>query len=753
MISGHPTLERRRFGAAAAVLAALAPSLRHQRKALATTIALVVVAVALGAALPRLVKALLYDHTPTVIVMFLIVLTADPIFNHVAHLRAAKVSLEAGYDLRTRVFAGVGVTHPAEVDAKVRANATANTGGDVDRVEHAFEALLLGGLGGILRIAAALGFLATINVAAAALLACILPVFFFAQKRLAGRLVAADHARQASADQVATVVDESVTAVSSARGLGLGIWFGRRLATEAHHLDETSYEQLRLQARLHLATRIVALLGLAAVTALGVWNEDSAGDLIAALLYIELAIVGLESLPPMLRALQQGEASSVRLTSLLDPNLFDSDRTDHPDLESPGAAQFTLTGPDGAYHRIASGAWVVVVDASGADPVTWLGGLREPPSGSVTVDELPATLVVRTHRLASVASDARCVDASVRDHLRAAAPELDETGTMELLARVGLSHLGELRDGGLDAPLGVQGALLSTGESQRLLLAMALATQPGALVVGRLRPLADPDVARPIIAELRRSGATLLVTSDIESIASEADSVLFITPESWHFGPHQHLLMTVPAYVERWHHGTRDTMAFGALASAGPLEREAIQNRMITERYEPGDTIYREGAPADRVVFVVSGRVEITTGAGTAHERRLAVIEPGNACGDLRLTTDERRAETARAIDLVVVRTIGRAVWEAGMAGLLRADPAERRVLASILRRGALSLEELVEHLPDDDSATVTATVSNLLRDGALRQRASGELTIGASKRRTTVSSAASDLLDRITSD
>jgi ABC-type multidrug transport system fused ATPase/permease subunit/CRP-like cAMP-binding protein len=748
VISGDaPILDRHRYGAPGTVLAVLAPSLRRQRGALTVTIGLVVVAVALGAAVPRFVKELLYHDTPTLIVLFVLVLAADPVANHLAHLRAARVSLRAGYDLRTRVFAGVRTTHPGDVDARVRANATANTGADVDRVEHAFESLLIGGLAGVLRIVAALSFLALINVAAAVLMLCVMPVFFLAQRRLAGRLVAADHARQASADQVATVVDESVTAVSSARGLALGGWFGRRLAKEAHHLDELSYEQLRLDARLHLATRIVALVGLAAVTMLGVWDEGSAGDLLAALLYIELAIMGLESLPAMLRALQQGEASCARLETLLDADPTEMVVADGP---SSNAAGLTLTDPQGVRHDVSPGAWVVVVDGSGADPVTWLGGLREPASGTVAVDGLPATLAVKALRLAAIASDAGCVDASVMDHLHAVAPSLDREGAMSLLERLGIGHLAEMRGGGLDAPLGVQGALLSTGERQRLLLAMSLAAEPGVLVVGQVRPLADPDVARPVIAELRRSGATLLMTSETESIAADADNVLFLTADRWHLAPHHDLLMTVPAYVERWNHGSRETMAFGALTAAGPLEREALQNRMITERYEPGDTIYREGAPADRVVFVVSGRVEITTGAGTANERRLAVVQPGNACGDLRLTTDERRAETARAIDLVVVRTIGRAVWEAGMGGLLRADPAERRVLASILRRGALTLDELIAHLPDDDASTVSATVSALLRDGALRQRASGELTIGASKRRATTSSAAGSLLDQL---
>ena len=737
------------FGAPATVISALASTLRRERRSLILTLVVIVVAVALGAAVPRLVKELLYHATPTLMVIFILVLVADPVVNLLAHLRTSKLSLKAGYDLRTRVFAHIGATQSASPDAAIRARAMTRAVADVDRVEHAFESLLIGGLAGVLRIVAAITFLGLINVPAAAIMAGMMPVFFVAQRRLSNRLVDADLARQGSADQVATVVDESVTAVATARGLAAGPWFRRRFGVQAHHLDVFSYEQLRLEAKLHLATRAVALVGLASVTILGVWNEKSAGDLLAALLYIELAIVGLESLPPMLRALQQAEASCARLGGGI--------REQGPEIDhatgrqDSTAATLTLIDPRGDHHEIKAGSWVVVVDeGGGTDPVSWLGGLAEPERGKVSVDGLSAVLAVRAQRLATVTADAKCVDASVMDHLCAVAPDLTDDSAVDLLDRLGIGHLVELVGGGIHSPLGTQGALLSTDERQRLLLAMALAAAPGVLVTGQLRPLVDPDLARPVIAELRRSGTTLLTASVAEVIAAEADHVLYITDDRWFLAPHHSLLMDVPSYVQRWEHGGRDVMSFGALAAAGPLEREAMQNRMVTERYEPGDTIYREGAPADRVVFVVSGRVEIVSGVGTEQQRRVAVIEPGNACGDLRLTADERRAETARAIDLVVVRTIGRAVWEAGMGGLLRADPTERRVLAAILRRGALNLDELVSQLPDDSDEIVRATVSALLRDGALRQRPSGELTIGSSKRRSSTSSVAADLLDRL---
>ncbi|MEN9505438.1 MAG: hypothetical protein RI958_1364 [Actinomycetota bacterium] len=688
-------------------------------------------------------------------VWFVALLIADPIINNVGHIRAAKVSLHAGLELRNRVFVGLQSSRTGVPDAAVRANAIANSGADVDRVEHGFEMLLIGGVTGVLRIVAALYFLFTYSAFGGVLMALLVPLYFFVQARLSGRLVRADLARHSGADRVATVVDESLTASSAIRGLAVGTWIRRRFAHEAHHLDELTLAELRLDARLHFATRVVALVGLAGVTILGMRSEASAGQVLSALLYIELAMLGLEALPPTIRALQQGESSVGRLAELLSAAERDQAEADGAArVESTrlpaGPAAIELRSPDGTDLSIPAGAWVVVVDATGTGAPRWLGGLDDAPAGAVTVVGLPAPLALRSRRLATVTSDARCVEASTLDHLRAVDPDLDEAAAVALLGRLDIGHLADLPGGGVQASLGVQGSLLSNGERHRLLLAMAVAGRADVVVAGHLRPLADPEVAGPVVAELRRDGATVLMASESEELAASSELVLFLGVDRWYLAPHHDLLVQVPSYVEQWKHASGDIMEVGALRDAGPLEREALRTRMVTERYEPGETIYREGAPADRMVFVVSGHVEVLGGAGSGSERRLALIGPGNVCGDLRLTANERRAETARALDLVVVRTIGRAVWEAGMGGILHSDPTERRVLATVLRRGMLTPDELVGHLPDSPEDDVRAAIGTLLRDGALRQQPTGELTIGAGQRRSVTSARAGSLLDAL---
>lgn len=778
----QPAVGRRRLGTLSAVIEAVRPFLVQSRPALAATMVLVVVGVGAGAYIPQVVKGLLYKPNTGLVVAFVILLIADPVLNHLAHLRAARLSLGAGYDLRNRVFAGVEDHSPLITDSATRSGAQASTGPDVDRVEHGFEQLIIGAIPGALRIIAALWFLSRISVPGALLMACIVPLFLIVETRLSGRLVAADQARHDGAEHLSTLVDESVSAVTTVRSLPVGTWFRRRFAHQAHHLDELSYEQLRLEARLHLGTRVVALLGLAAVTVFGIRNGSSAGNLVAALLYVELAIIGVESLPVAARALQQGEASWTRLKPLVGTDPPDSSdeadeagdglatnttSADGPTSKpAPAPASGPASGPapgpasepdglvlergDGVRLVAPSGSWVAVVTSGDDDPSAWLCGAVTPPQGKVLAHGVDARLAARSGRLAGVPTTSQCVDASVMDHLRAVHPDIDHSDTTRLLDRMGLSQLSDLPDGGLDASLGVHGAVLSIDERHRLLLAMAVATEPAVLVAGRLRPLSDPDVARAMVPQLRQPATTLVTVVDSADLAQEADLVLFIDGDNWNLGSHNDLLMQLPTYVERWGRPTADINELGVLADAGPLEREVLRSRMITERYEAGDLIYREGAPADRVVFIVSGQVEIVAGAGTEQERRLAVLGAGNACGDLRLTGDQRRAETARAMDVVVVQTIGLAVWEAGTNALLRTDPTERRVLASVLKRGGLTADEIASELPGTSPAAVDKAIAELLREGALRQRLSGQLVVGATTRRAIRSTTVLNMLEQL---
>jgi CRP-like cAMP-binding protein len=88
----------------------------------------------------------------------------------------------------------------------------------------------------------------------------------------------------------------------------------------------------------------------------------------------------------------------------------------------------------------------------------------------------------------------------------------------------------------------------------------------------------------------------------------------------------------------------RDVPFFNALPDA-PLR--TIAARLKRKRYKPGDTVFREGDPADTLFLVESGRVHVWT----SDERQLlASLGPGSILGEIALLLDVPRTATVRAV-------------------------------------------------------------------------------------------------------
>jgi CRP-like cAMP-binding protein len=198
--------------------------------------------------------------------------------------------------------------------------------------------------------------------------------------------------------------------------------------------------------------------------------------------------------------------------------------------------------------------------------------------------------------------------------------------------------------------------------------------------------------------------------------------VLFLDGDSVYFGTHHGLLESVPTYSHLWKQ--RLSLAAVDLSVLGISEdaHAELHTHLVTERYRAGEDIYREGDDADRIVFTISGRIEIIATDAHNQQRRVAVLGPGNYCGDLRLTAGDTRAETARALDDCVVRTLSREAISAGVAGLLDRTPTERRIMTSILRDGAVSEDELIERLSTTAPTEISSALALLMRDGAIVQ-------------------------------
>jgi CRP-like cAMP-binding protein len=320
-----------------------------------------------------------------------------------------------------------------------------------------------------------------------------------------------------------------------------------------------------------------------------------------------------------------------------------------------------------------------------------------------------------------VPDEAEALSASLMELLRAVAPGITAARAAELANAVSLDHIVSLPHG-VEEQLGPGGSELTVSERQRLMLAVAIAAEPRVLLVGSLLALADVDSALPLIDVLRNgSQESTVISVRSGEVAEAVDVILFVSGGSARVGTHQQLLVDVPEYSHLWEQRLATADVDLSVIGIDEADTDRMLARLVTEHYSPGDLIYRQGSPADRILFIISGHVEITTSTAHGGTQRVAVLGPGNHCGDLRLTAGEVRAENALALDDCVVRSLSRQAITAGLTGLLDRSAVERRIIESLLRVGPATRAELRDRLPDVDGTAFASSISLLTQDGAIR--------------------------------
>ena len=184
-----------------------------------------------------------------------------------------------------------------------------------------------------------------------------------------------------------------------------------------------------------------------------------------------------------------------------------------------------------------------------------LTGLLVPTSGVVEYGGRPITEYDKTslhQRIGFVFQDATMFNLSLRENIAFSKTVKDE----DLEKAIATAELKEFIDrlpDKLDTVVSERGTSLSGGQKQRLMLARALALNPGVLLLDDFTARVDTATERAILDNVRRNypGVTLLsVTQKIAPIEDYDQIVLLMEGEVLAIGTHQHLLDTCPEYVQ-----------------------------------------------------------------------------------------------------------------------------------------------------------------------------------------------------------
>jgi putative ABC transport system ATP-binding protein len=165
-----------------------------------------------------------------------------------------------------------------------------------------------------------------------------------------------------------------------------------------------------------------------------------------------------------------------------------------------------------------------VPDAARGPFAEVLLGLRAPDDGRCLRDEadLSHQRADAIWRDGALLRRTAILQASIRDNVALARPDIDDVRVFEALAAVGLAdRVGNLKDG-LETPLASSGAPLSGDDVTRLLAARALAGRPRVVVVDGLFGDCRPDTTRRVAEALGRAATVIVLQS---SDAAPARSV------------------------------------------------------------------------------------------------------------------------------------------------------------------------------------------------------------------------------------
>lgn len=719
-----------------------APYVRPYRGRLLYVAGLTVVMLACQAFVPLTVEAILHHgiwDTPA-ITLLLALVVLQLFSGHLAHLGSHRIASSSATLLRLRVFDRTLNSRTLRQEGLVRSSVVSRHTTDVDHVSEAFEQTAHSGIPGVMRILISLSLLTLIEWRAGLVMTGAAIVFIVYRAWLGRSLVVADRDRLASSSRVGESVDEALTAPRIIAGLNLTTWLASRFGLRVHTLENASHRQGRKLANLVTGAHLAGLVGLIAVVLFGVVSGgERLAAVAAALLYVEGVVKGLEALPPWIRSVQLAIVSRHRIDNIL----VDSERTPLPE------AAFPKVHPAITSIDLPGESMIGIVTPNGYETDIALASI----SGSPESAKWRTTLEGHQIRAKGVNTDVLHIpqeplafNASISDHFHALVPDIADAKIRQLLTQVGIDYLVATPEG-LNQPLGPVGTRLTIDERQRLALALGLATDARALLVGPLLALADTDTALIVIQALRdRAFPNVVVTARTAEVAASMDLIIFATESDAKMGTHEQLLVESPEYSHLWSSRLSTSDVDLSVLGIDESAQGSLLTRLVTESYSSGEIIYREGAPADRIVFTISGKIEILASDGQGNSRRVAVLGPGNHCGDLRLTPGEVRAETAVAIDEAVVRTLSREAISAGMSGLLDRTASERRIVSTILRSGPSTAEEIQAVLHDIDQAELLSALALLKGDGAITEEDGRYRTV---QKRATKSGAA-DIFDRI---
>ena len=297
-------------------------------------------------------------------------------------------------------------------------------------------------------------------------------------------------------------------------------------------------------------TQLVGWLGQAALLGIGgdmvVHHSLSIGGLVAFFLYLNRFFAPIQLLVQQYNSFQQGQASIIKLRTLLstEPTVVEApDAVELPPIRGEIVFDDVSFGYDPDVPvlahvdlRIAPGETVAFVGPTGAGKSTLaklITRFYDPTSGQVCIDGhaiTGVTLESLRGQLGVVPQEPFLFAGTIRDNLAFARPSASDAEVAEAITAVGLTELVDRLPRGVDSVVHERGQSLSSGERQLIALGRAFLAHPRVLVLDEATSNLDLqsetriEAALDVLLEAR----TAVLIAHRLSTAMKADRIVVV---------------------------------------------------------------------------------------------------------------------------------------------------------------------------------------------------------------------------------
>ena len=138
----------------------------------------------------------------------------------------------------------------------------------------------------------------------------------------------------------------------------------------------------------------------------------------------------------------------------------------------------------------------------------------------------------------------------------------------------------------------------------------------------------------------------------------------------------------------------------GIFADLDTTELNIISEHMHVSRFEPGDIVFSENDPGDKMYFIVDGTLDVLKTYDGVQEKKIAVQAPGGSIGEMAVVGGFSRTATVKACTDATLLTLSRRhlnrICEAHPTIGVKILMAIARLLSNHLRNTSQELLEFI---------------------------------------------------------